>query len=342
MENLGGLVKNMPYTSLIFLIGSISIAGLPPFNGFVSEWLTMQSLLFTSEVPSAILKISLGFASLAFALAIGTSAAVFLKVFGISFLGRARSNLSRAAREVPKVMLFSKAILGILCIVFGIIPSTGINLISYAFDLKSTHAALFGAIELQKNTKHNFSSLSMPAVVVMLTSLGVAVTAFLYIIGRRKSGAAVKKETKPMTTTETIPSSLERSSSLPAPNATTSASKAAPTWYSGYSDITDTKNQYSAAAFSQPIQVVFKILYRTKTRIIKTYYSEANPYIKKSIKVESKTIDIFENFFYAPIIFASIFTLDKIRKIQTGKINAYLLYIMITVILLLVAVRAGF
>jgi hydrogenase-4 component B len=192
MESLGGLAKKMPYTSLIFLISSISIAGLPPFNGFLSEWLTMQALLFTSEIPSTILKVSLGFASLAFALSIGTSAAVFVKVFGISFLARARSNLSLSAKEVPKAMLFSKSILALLCILFGIIPSIGINFISTAFDLKSNQLDLFGTIELQKNSKHNFASLSMPSIVAMLGSMGAATSGFVYVISRKKKDIITK------------------------------------------------------------------------------------------------------------------------------------------------------
>ncbi len=320
MEKLGGLAKKMPYTSLTFLIGSISIAGLPPFNGFVSEWLTMQSLLFTSQIPSTLLQISLGFASLAFALAIGTSLAVFVKVFGISFLARARSSMSSSAREVPKLMIFGKSILALLCILFGILPATGINLISSAFDIESAdrQLGLLGTIELQKNSEHNFASLSMPSIVVMLLTFGAATAGFLYVIRRGKRKAVVKAAT-----------------------AHTSPSLPALTWYSGYQRDGSSRNEYGAASFSQPIQVVFRVLYKTKTNIIRTYHSEANPYLKKSTTVQSTSVDVFEAHFYTPMISASIFILDKIRKIQTGKVNAYLLYIMITLILLLLTVRLG-
>ena len=326
MEKLGGLAKKMPYTSLTFLIGSISIAGLPPFNGFVSEWLTMQSLLFTSQIPSTLLQISLGFASLAFALAIGTSLAVFVKVFGISFLARARSSMSSSAREVPKLMIFGKSILALLCILFGILPATGINLISSAFDIESAdrQLGLLGTIELQKNSEHNFASLSMPSIVVMLLTFGAATAGFLYVIRRGKRKAVVKAAATATTATD------HTSPSLPAL-----------TWYSGYQRAGSSRNEYGAASFSQPIQVVFRVLYKTKTNIIRTYHSEANPYLKKSTTVQSASVDVFEAHFYTPMISASIFILDKIRKIQTGKVNAYLLYIMITLILLLLTVRLG-
>ncbi len=320
MEKLGGLAKKMPYTSLTFLIGSISIAGLPPFNGFVSEWLTMQSLLFTSQIPSTLLQISLGFASLAFALSIGTSVAVFVKLFGMSFLARARSSLSSSAREVPKLMIFGKSILALLCILFGILPATGINLISSAFDIESADRQLgiFGTLELQKNSENNFASLSMPSIVVMMLSFGAATAGFVYAVRRRRRVEDIFK-------TATTPAS----------------SSPALTWYSGYQKAGSSRNEYSAASFSQPIQVVFRMLYKTKTNITRTYYSEANPYLRKSTTVQNTSVDIFETYFYTPMISATIFILDKIRKIQTGKVNAYLLYIMFTLILLLVTVRIG-
>src|SRR5574337_1094666 len=90
MEKLGGLVKRMPWTSLLFLIGAVSIAGLPPFNGFVSEWMMLQALLSSSHIASTILQISIAFASLPFALTIGLAAAAFVRLFSMTFqIGRA-------------------------------------------------------------------------------------------------------------------------------------------------------------------------------------------------------------------------------------------------------------
>src|SRR5690606_6897191 len=191
---------------------------------------------------------------------------------------------------------------------------------SSAFDIESAdrQLGLLGTIELQKNSEHNFASLSMPSIVVMLLTSGAATAGFLYVIRRGKRKAVVKAAT-----------------------AHTSPSLPALTWYSGYQRDGSSRNEYGAASFSQPIQVVFRVLYKTKTNIIRTYHSEANPYLKKSITVQSASVDVFEAYFYTPMISASIFILDKIRKIQTGKVNAYLLYIMITLILLLLTVRLG-
>ena len=86
MNLMGGLAKRMPWTSLFFLVGSIAIAGLPPLNGFVSEWLTLQALLSSYQVPNVVLQLSIGFSSIVFALTLGLALATFVKLFGISFL----------------------------------------------------------------------------------------------------------------------------------------------------------------------------------------------------------------------------------------------------------------
>jgi hydrogenase-4 component B len=111
IEHLGGLIKKMPWTALLFLIGAISIAGLPPFNGFISEWLTMQALLSSYQIPSTMLQISIAFASIPFALTVGIAAATFVKLFGISFLSRPRSEHIAKIKEVPRSMIAGMSIL---------------------------------------------------------------------------------------------------------------------------------------------------------------------------------------------------------------------------------------
>ena len=73
--------------------------------------------------------------------------------------------------------------------------------------------------------------------------------------------------------------------------------------------------------------------------VVREPYSSSNPYVQKSVRVESGTKDIFEERLYSPAVGAAVAFFDKIRRIQTGKVNAYLLYVMITLALLLLLVR---
>ena len=124
MEDMGGLIKSMPYTGLFFLIGSVSICALPPFNGFVSEWLTYQALLLGFNAPSITSKIISPLGGAALALTGALAAACFVKAFGISFLGVPRSRHAQDAKESSASMIVGMAILAALCLFAGIFPGT--------------------------------------------------------------------------------------------------------------------------------------------------------------------------------------------------------------------------
>jgi len=301
MEHLGGLIKKMPWTALLFLIGTISIVGLPPFNGFISEWLIMQALLSSYQIPSIILQISIAFASLPFALTIGVAAATFVKLFGISFLSRPRSETIAKIKEVPRSMIAGMSILAAACILLGVLPFLGISVITSAFHISSQPINPFDAITLQNSFGKSFANLSMPVVVIMLLSVTIAIFGFIKVIGGK---------TKKITFS---------------------------TWDCGFGNLNE-RMEYTGTSLSQPIRVVFKTLFKSHTQIQREFFGD-HKYILRTLKVESFSKNIFEEKLYLPIISSSIFIFDKIRKIQTGKINAYLLYIMITIVLLLLFVR---
>ena len=113
----------MPWTGLCFLVGAIAISGLPPLNGFASEWLTFQAFLFGfrgSTEPLIHLLFSTGGALLALTTAL--AAACFVKAFGITFLALPRSRAAADARESPALMLVPQAALAVMCLGLGIFP----------------------------------------------------------------------------------------------------------------------------------------------------------------------------------------------------------------------------
>lgn len=123
LESLGGLIKKMPYTGLMFILGSVAIAGLPPFNGFVGEILIYAGMLLgipSSEINLFIVLI-ISIAALALA---GTMAMLcFSKASGIMFLGEARSEKAKSVdSDVEKVMLFPMGILTLSAFLIGIFP----------------------------------------------------------------------------------------------------------------------------------------------------------------------------------------------------------------------------
>ncbi len=96
MEEMGGLIRFMPWTAALFLVGCVSISALPPFNGFVSEWLTYQAFLLSPALPSPLLKLLIPLGAALLALTSALAAACFVKAFGVTFLGHRRGHHHRS------------------------------------------------------------------------------------------------------------------------------------------------------------------------------------------------------------------------------------------------------
>jgi formate hydrogenlyase subunit 3/multisubunit Na+/H+ antiporter MnhD subunit len=122
MERLGGLIHRMPKTAFVFLVGSAAISALPPFNGFVSEWLTFQAILLSPTLPQWLLKFLVPAIGAMLALSAALAAACFVKAFGVTFLGRPRSDAARNAVETDRWSLGAMFALAALCLAAGILP----------------------------------------------------------------------------------------------------------------------------------------------------------------------------------------------------------------------------
>jgi NADH:ubiquinone oxidoreductase subunit 5 (subunit L)/multisubunit Na+/H+ antiporter MnhA subunit len=120
LDRLGGLARAMPRTAALFLLGAVAISGLPPLNGFVSEWLVYLGALRTLPLAGA----ASGAVLIAPVLALvgGLAAACFAKVQGTVFLGSARSPDATRAHEAPALMLGPMAALAACCAAIGLLP----------------------------------------------------------------------------------------------------------------------------------------------------------------------------------------------------------------------------
>jgi formate hydrogenlyase subunit 3/multisubunit Na+/H+ antiporter MnhD subunit len=184
LEKMGGLLRRMPWTGLFFLIGCISISGLPPFNGFVSEWLTFQAALQAWQLESGVLRSMVPIAAAMLALTGALAAACFVKVYGVAFLGQPRSRHIRRARQVPLSMRVGQGLLAILCLVLGVLPTIFIDLINVVPQQVLGHG-------LTQTTAHGWlwltpvasetASYSAPLVAIaLLVALGLG----LWLLGR--------------------------------------------------------------------------------------------------------------------------------------------------------------
>ncbi len=123
MDQLGGLIRRMPWVALFFLIGTLSIAALPPANGFVSEWLTLQSLLQSSILSSRAVKVVFAISGAGLALTAGLVVTCFAKVYSMTFLGVSRSEEAERGGRIHNSVRLAMGIGALLCILLGILPT---------------------------------------------------------------------------------------------------------------------------------------------------------------------------------------------------------------------------
>jgi hydrogenase-4 component B len=300
MEEMGGLVKRMPWTAACFLIGSIAIAGLPPLNGFVSEWLTFQALLQNLSVARPALNLVFALALAGLALTAGLAAACFVKAFGISFLGLPRSGEAEHAREVPAAMRVAMVALAAACVGLGV----GAPLIVPAFAAVAselthgTHVpiAVVGGVTVR--VSGDFASVS-----TLTVAAALAVALLLVVVGVRLAGA-------------------------------TARARVSDTWGCGRI-LQTSRMEYTATAFSNPFKRVFDFFYRPGRRLDLDVHPESRFFVR-SLVYETATRSIFDDWLYAPLMAGLRRTTARARAIQSGSANLYLAYILAALLVMLV------
>jgi len=301
MEEMGGLIRRMPATAFYFLIGSIAISGLPPLNGFVSEWLTYQALLAGYGTTQSLSRLMFPIAGSLLALTAALAAACFVKAFGISFLALPRSEQAAQAHEASISMRAGMFVLAAACVLLGL----GATWFLPAFD-PITGSLLGSTVSSDLRAGAGFVLVAGSARAGTVSPLGIsgllvallAVPALLWLLWARRT---------------------KRSRG--------------PVWDCGLQRVT-AANEYTATAFSKPIRMIFAALYRP-TREIEAEF-EVSPYFPKAIRFESEIERAFEKRLYDPFEEWILALAGRFRAIQAGSIHAYLAYIFVTLILLLI------
>ncbi len=123
LGRLGGLIHRMPWVAWLTLVGTLALAGLPPLNGFVSEWLLLQAFLFAHEVPRTFINMLLPLGAAVVALAAALAAYVMVKFFGVIFLGQPRETALARAHDAGVLERIGLAWLALGCFALGLLPT---------------------------------------------------------------------------------------------------------------------------------------------------------------------------------------------------------------------------
>ncbi len=124
IDRMGGLAKFIPRTAAFFLIGAVAICGLPPLNGFVSEWFVYLGLFHAASDTTAVAWTAAALAAPVLALIGALALACFVKVYGAVFLGQARQPLESVPHEAPLTMQIPMGVLAGCCVLIGVLPWT--------------------------------------------------------------------------------------------------------------------------------------------------------------------------------------------------------------------------
>ena len=127
LGRLGGLIRRMPWVATFALIGSLAIAGLPPLNGFVSEWLLLQTFLQTPHIPHAFLNMIVPLGAAVISLAAALAGYVMVKFFGVIFLGQHRESTLATAHDASTLERIGLAWLALGCVLIGVFPQVALD-----------------------------------------------------------------------------------------------------------------------------------------------------------------------------------------------------------------------
>jgi hydrogenase-4 component B len=293
IEQLGGLLKRMPVTGGAFLLGSAAICGLPPLNGFVSEFLvylgSFRALAATPRLPMGLMAAGLVVAG-ALALIGGFAAVCFTKAFGIAFLGEPRSERAAHAHEAAPAMRISMVTLAAACVAIGLTGPLLLRLLLPAIG------QLTGvAIDLSADVAWASAALSRVAFLSLGGVLLVAALAWLRarLLARRVVGAAG-------------------------------------TWDCGYLAPAP-RMQYTASSFADPVVRLFRFFLRTRQS-----FSPPEGLFPKSASFSTETPDVYRERMYGPAFAAVEEFLSRFRWLQHGRVNLYVLYIVLALLGLLI------
>jgi formate hydrogenlyase subunit 3/multisubunit Na+/H+ antiporter MnhD subunit len=281
IDSLGGLMKNMPYTAILFLTGSLAICGLPPFNGFISEYLIYLGMFKSLSVTNLYQSILVLGTIVSLSLIGGLAIFCFTKAFGIVFLGQPRSEKALMAKEVGKDMIFPQFITLALIALIGVLP---VIFVKPVFDIISQTFNLSDISSFAGSSVNNLSHISIMS--------GIFVTIVVILLVYRYFHLKSKQIAY------------------------------GPTWGCGYTAGTS-KQQYTATSYTYNYNHLAKPVLQTK-KIMKDIREDEIFPGTRSFKSHSD--DVFKKYLIdKPVDWVSDL-LKKIAIMQTGRIQHYILY----------------
>ena len=298
LDQLGGLIRRLPRTALLTLVGCVAISALPPLNGFVSEWLTFQAALQATSLESGVLRSMIPMAAAALAFTGALAAATFIKFFGVGFLGLPRSHHAARAREVTQLGLMTgPALLAGLCLLLGLLPTFVIQALEPVTDLLLGHtlpsASAQGWLWLTPGTQ-SVASYSAPFIAIGLLLAWWATRAFTQHVSHAEP-------------------------------------RRGPAWDCGFGGLT-ARMQYTSTAFSQPVRRILAPVWELRESV---EGGSAHTLTHRPVSHDLEIGDRSWRLLYHPLGSLTTEAARRVARLQGGSIRVYITYSFITLLVLL-------
>ncbi|HUA38087.1 MAG TPA: proton-conducting transporter membrane subunit [Candidatus Sulfopaludibacter sp.] len=339
MDRLGSLSKWMPLTALGFLVGTLSIAALPPFNGFVSEWLTLQTMLRSAELSSTGVKMVFALCGAGLALTAALAVTCFVKVYAMSFLGMRRLEEERKVSETKSGTLAPMAILAALCLAFGVLPtyvipaldkaanplvgaSAADHLVPPFFVSSPAHDTLPPAfVEDFHNLGAQVGQSVLPGRGLVVLHRGGEANPVVFAMSTSYSFIALIGLL--LVTYIVLRLWLTRDRKL------TRRLR----WDGGVRNLLP-EMTYTATGFSNPVRVIFDAVFRPTT--VEDARETVAEHFRTAIIREKERVHLVDKLVFHPVRMAVMWFAGRLARMHHGRFNSYAAYALLTLLIVLV------
>lgn len=304
LDHLGGLANRMPRVGLAALVATLSLCALPALPCFAGEWLLFQSLILGYSAGAGQLRLIAPFAGAALALASALAVAALVKLYGIGFLGRPRTEAAAAAHDAPRGTGLALLAFAVAPVAWGLAAPAAARTLAAPLGAilpEFDAARLAGAGGLTLLPESAGGSSIAPAVVALLAGL-FALLALLWLRGARGPARTLRR---------------------------------APSWTCGAP--TDARAQYTALGLTKPLRLIFEPVLRSRREV--EVLEEGSPYFARRLRYRSAVPAVFEQWLYQPFVQAVLWTSEQLRRLQGGSLHLYLAYLLATLVALLLWAR---
>jgi formate hydrogenlyase subunit 3/multisubunit Na+/H+ antiporter MnhD subunit len=300
IDPLGGLSSRLPLSALALGLSSLTLAAIPPLGGFVSEWFTFEALLQGFRMPTLLSRLLCALAAAALALTAGLGLLAFAKYYGFIFLGAARRTLHIDGE--PSRFPLGMIGLGVVILFLGTVAPWEIHALGSGLQPLLGFNAATTTISHPLVLGPVFANFS----VLAPTWLSIVLPAYVLLAGLAVLATRGRKVRRAPT-------------------------RRAPVWVTGSGAELDAV-QYRPSAYSNPMRVILRGPLGYRTRLVA---AAATGDATGQLTLDTRVVFAVDRFLYTPATTFALWIAERVRALQSGRLSAYLLYMLLALIVAL-------